>query len=252
MPAAYDNYDYPSYWDSRDYEHASEFIAIKKLLDDIPKLDKIIEIGAGFGRLVPSYSYRAKNITLTDPSAKLLSNARKKYKNIKKINYLQSSLSGLTQKIKSKKFDLALMVRVLHHIEDIDRSFKDVNKLLEKNGYFILEFANKTNLKATIRHFLGGDITYPMEIQPVDIRSKKSKKAKTLPFINYHPDQILKKLNEAGFEVIKTLSVSNIRSTYLKRTFPITFLLDIERIMQDSLSGIKFGPSIFVLAKKRG
>ena len=32
MPAAYDKYDYPSYWIGRDYEHGSEVIAIEGFL----------------------------------------------------------------------------------------------------------------------------------------------------------------------------------------------------------------------------
>lgn len=252
MPAAYDNYDYPSYWNNRDYEHGSEMEAIKTLLENIPEIKKIIEIGGGFGRLIPSYSFRVKKIFITDPSAKLLSLARKNNKDSKKIKFVQSTLENIPNVVKQKNFDLALMVRVLHHIEDIDSAFETIHKLLDKNGYFILEFANKRHIKATMRHLMCGDITYPMEIHPVDIRSKKSKKAKTLPFINFHPDQIIQCLGNAGFDIIQTLSVSNIRSTFLKRTFPLKFLLDIEKLLQKPLSGIKFGPSVFVLARKKG
>ena len=251
MPAAYDNYDYPSYWDSRDYEHGSEMLAIKTLLESIPKAKKAIEIGGGFGRLVSSYSFRVKKILLTDPSAKLLSHARKENQNSKKIDFLQSRLENITEKTKSRNFDLAVMVRVLHHIKDVDAAFKIVHRLLSKNGYFILEYANKRHIKATMRHLLCGNITYPMEIHPVDISSKKSLKQKNLPFINYHPDQMIQKLESSGFEIVKTLSVSNIRSTFLKRMFPLKFLLDIEKLLQKPLSRVKLGPSIFVLAKKR-
>ena len=252
MPAAYDNYDYPSYWEGRDYEHESELIALSTLLDKIPEVKKSLEIGGGFGRLVQSYSFRVKKVILTDPSAKLLSMARKNLKKEKNIEYLQTSLENILQKTKVRDYDLAIMVRVLHHINDIDEAFKTINKIIKKNGYFILEFANKRNLKATARHLIKGDITFPMEIHPVDLRSKKNVKKKTLPFINYHPDQVLEKLKKSGFEIVHTLSVSNIRSSLLKRVFPIEFLLEVEKKLQGSLSGIKFGPSIFVLAKKKG
>jgi hypothetical protein len=53
MPAAYDTYDYPSYWEGRDYEHGSEEIAIKGFLNRIAKIKTALEIGAGYGRLVP-------------------------------------------------------------------------------------------------------------------------------------------------------------------------------------------------------
>lgn len=251
MPAAYDNYDYPSYWRGRDYEHYSEFIALKSFLSQIKSIRSIIEIGAGFGRLVPTYAFRAKQITLADPSAKLLSLARKKFKRNKKITYQHSSIKTLEENRTNKKYDLCIMVRVLHHIENIDEAVKIVSNLLRKKGYFILEFANKSNLKATFRHFLQGDMTYPLNIFPIDLRSKKYIKNNTIPFINYHPDLIFSVLENNNFEIISVRSVSNIRSTLLKRIFPLSFLLELERLLQVFLGKVKFGPSIFILCKRR-
>lgn len=250
MPAAYDSYDYPTYWKTRDYEHASEMLAIRDLLIKVKKFNKIIDIGAGYGRLVPAYSFRAKRIVLADPSSKLLAIARKNNAKRRNVSYIHSSLERL--KIYKNSFDMAIMVRVLHHIKDLDKALNVIDKILINNGYFILEFANKNHLKAIIRNLFEGDLTYPITLWPIDISSKKSKKLKSLPFINYHPDQILEKLKEHGFEIIQTKSVSNIRSTLLKRIFPTSFLFDVERFMQRKLSFLKIGPSMFILARKRG
>ncbi len=252
MPAAYDSYDYPSYWKGREYEHKSEVLAINKLLTKIPEINKVLEVGAGFGRLLTSYKYRAKKVILSDPSAKLISKAAKKYKKLKNVEFIQSSLQNLESKKGLGKTDLILMVRVLHHIEDIDNAFKTISKLLIKKGYLILEFPNKNNLKASVRNILKGDITYPISIFPVDIRSRYNKRKGTLPFINYNPDQIIEKLKENDFEIIDIRSVSNIRSTFLKKLIPIHTLLDIEKIVQRPFAKIYFGPSFFVLARKRG
>lgn len=252
MPAAYDSYDYPAYWKGREYEHSSEFLAIKEMLLKIPKVERSIEIGAGFGRLLPFYQFRVKRIVLSDPSAKLISIARKKYRNNKRVEFIQSTLANLKNTKRAKSFDLCIMVRVLHHIEDIDKAFENVSNLLKEKGYFILEFPNKSHLKASFRKIFKGDLTYPLNIFPLDIRSKKNIKNNTLPFINFHPDQIIEKLNNAGFDIVETRSVSNIRSTFMKRLFPISFLLDLEKLLQIPLSKLNFGPSFFVLAKKRG
>lgn len=251
MPAAYDNYDYPAYWKGREYEHSSEFLAIKKMLLRIPKVDRSIEVGAGYGRLFPSYQFRVKKAVLSDPSAKLISKAKNKYKHNKNVEFIQSSLENLKNKKKAKSFDLCIMVRVLHHIEDVDLVFRDISSLLKDKGYFILEFANKNHLKASVKNMIKGDITFPIRIFPVDRRCKKNISKKTLPFINYHPDQITEKLKNAGFEIIETRSVSNIRSTFMKKFFPLSFLLDLEKILQIPFSKLDFGPSLFVLARKR-
>ncbi len=250
MPVPYDIYDYPSYWENREYEHKAEFYAIKTLLNKIPEITTIVEIGAGYGRLFSSFSYRAKKIILSDPSASSLSLARKKIKNNKKAVFIQSSLENLPNKLKGGTCDLVVMVRVLHHIEDTQEAFKIIAKLLKDNGYFILEFANKSHLKATLREFFKGNITFPLDIFPIDKRSKKTKKANTLPFINYHPDEIVEQLKNAGFEIVEKLSVSNIRSTFLKRIISTSTLIEIEKSLQKPLSLVNFGPSVFILARK--
>lgn len=252
MPAAYDNYDYPSYWTNRQYEHQSEVVAIKNLLHKVPKIKRVIEVGCGFGRLVSSYQFRAKRVTLSDPSAKLISMAVRKYSKNKKIEFIQSKLENLLNKKRPSTYDLAIMVRVLHHIEDIDLAFKTIYKLLKNDGFLILEFPNKNHLKASLRHILKGDFTYTMNIFPLDLRSRKHIKNNTLPFYNYNPDLIIQKLKGHDFEIIETLSVSNVRSTFLKKLIPIHILLDIENILQKPLSKINFGPSFFILARKRG
>lgn len=252
MPAAYDNYDYPSYWKGRDYEHLSEFLALKGLLTKIPKVERSIEIGAGYGRLLPAYAFRVRKAVLSDPSAKLISKAKIRSKNKKNVEFIQSKLSNITNKKRAKSFDLCIMVRVLHHIEDVDNAFLEISNLLKDKGYFILEFPNKSHLKASVKNIVKGDLTYPLNIFPIDLRSKKHVKSGTLPFINYHPDQIYEKLVNAGFEIVEKRSVSNIRSTFIKKLFPLHILLDLEKHLQLPLVKVSFGPSIFVLARKRG
>ncbi len=198
MPAAYDTYDYPAYWQGREYEHESEIIAIKAFLKKIPKIKKILEIGSGFGRLTPFYEYRASKIILADPSSKLLKVAREKMTG-KKIRFVHSKIENLKDQLRGNCVDLIVIVRVLHHIENLDEALPIIQNLLKKNGYLILEFANKKHLKATVCEFLKGNLTFPLEIFPLDKRSPKSVKKKTLPFVNYHPDQIVEKLESRGF-----------------------------------------------------
>lgn len=252
MSAYYDSYNYPSYWEEREYEHESEIIALKALISKIKKIDLIVDIGAGYGRLTPTYFFRSKKTILSDPSSKLLSLARKKFKKNKKIKYIQTKAENLKGKIRSKSVDLAIMIRVMHHLENPEKVFKIVSKIIKPGGYLILEFANKSHGKAVFKEMCKGNLTYLLDIFPKDMRSSKSKKKKTIPFINYHPDSVVKMLNDNGFKIIERRSVSNIRSNKIKKNTQLKVLLKIEEKLQKPLACINFGPSIFLLARKKG
>ena len=253
MSAAYDTYDYPSYWLGREYEHFSEVLAIKAYLQKISKVRNILEVGAGYGRLAKIYLYRGKKIILSDPSSRLLAIARDELGNNhnREIKFIHSSLENLPKKIKAGNINLTICVRVLHHIKDIDNAFSLINKLLSKRGYLILEFANKSHFKATISEFLKGNLTFPLDIFPKDIRSRRNIRKNTLPFVNYHPDDIVKKLKDSGFEIIEARSISNIRSGFFKKIIPLDTLLVCEKALQKPFAKIHFGPSILILARKR-
>ena len=252
MPAAYDTYDYPGYWEKRKYEHGSEILAIKALLTKIPRIGALLEIGAGYGRLTPSYLFRARRVVLSDPSSKLLKIARELYRKNRKVSVIQSGLENMPNKVRGGTYDVIVMVRVLHHIQDLDEAFVIINKLLKKRGYLILEFANKRHLKATIRELLRGNLTFPLDIFTKDARSARSIKKGTIAFFNYHPDMIKHKLEGHSFEVKDKLSVSNIRSTTLKKLLNTETLLVFEKYLQRLFGVFYFGPSIFILAQKRG
>ena len=252
MAAHYDTYDYPNYWIGRDYEHGSELIALKEFLTKISKIGTIVEIGAGFGRLTPTYFYRAKKAILTDPSGKLLKIAREEFADKSNVHILQAGIEALEGKIRGGSADLVIMVRVLHHITDLDQALSTVNRILKPSGYFILEFPNKMHLKATLRQLFRGNLTFRFDISTSDKRSARAKKQKKISFLNYHPDMIFEKLHEHGFEIIQKRSVSNIRSSLIKNILPCNFLLALEKALQIPFAIINFGPSVFVLAKKKG
>jgi ubiquinone/menaquinone biosynthesis C-methylase UbiE len=252
MSAAYDSFDYPAYWIGRGYEHKSEILAIRAFLNRIKKIKTILEIGAGFGRIVSHYSFRAKKIILSDSSSRALKMARETFKSKHNFKYIHSSLENLPTKVRSSTIDLIILVRVLHHIRDISLAFKIMNKMLKPGGYLLFEFANKKHIKATFNHILKGNFSFIIDRATTDIRSKKAIKMNALPFLNYHPEKIKSVLDEFGFEVIEKRSVSNIRNTFLKRVFSTDILLFFEKRLQVPFSYFDFGPSIFVLARKKG
>lgn len=250
MSAHYDSYDYPAYWKGREYEHASEVYAISAFLTKIKKINTILEIGAGYGRLLPTYAFRTKKVILTDPSSKLLAYARNKFQGRNNISYVQTTIENLPKKIRANSADLVVMVRVIHHLEQPEKAFRIVNKILKPKGYFIFEFANKQHFKAQMSEFLKGNFTFPLDIFPKEVIGRR-RKLNSLPFLNYHPDIIKNHLIKNGFTIIERRSVSNIRSQFLKKHLSTETLLSISKVLQKPLSYINFGPSIFILAQKK-
>ena len=249
IPADYDLYDYKKYWSGRAYEHESETIAIKQLLKLIKRnnLD-ILEIGAGFGRLVPIYKHKAKSITLLEPSNKLI-NIAKKDLSSDQITFIHSDVQQLYSKTKSH-FDFIIMVRVLHHIKDPKKVFEIINQRLKPDGYLLLEFANKEHAIATVRSIFQGNLTFRWDIFPIDIRSKKNIRKDSIAFYNFHPDDIYKLIDTTGFKIIQKRSVSNFRNRHIKKLVPLKFLIHLEKALQRQLATHKWGPSVFLLAQK--
>jgi ubiquinone/menaquinone biosynthesis C-methylase UbiE len=236
----YDEFNYQAYWERRKYENISGKYALKTLLDKINLTcnKKLIDIGAGFGRLADVYGQKFKHATLVDPSIKNLEIAKKKF-GTKNFSYIDSIGSRLP--FEDESFDVAILVRVIHHLENPKKVLGEINRVLKVNGWLVLEFANKVHFKATVFSHDNND-----NLDPIDISEDDS----FLPFRNYHPKWIENLLKEAGFKEAEKLSVSNFRSSLIKRVVPYQILFAIERIVQKPLGIISFGPSIYVLAKR--
>jgi hypothetical protein len=104
------------------------------------------------------------------------------------------------------------------------------------------------HIKSLATQIFKGNLTYPLDIFPED---KTKKEDSQLPFKNYHPDLITKLLSENNYEILETRSVSNIRNEFLKKYLPKEFLIFLESISQKILAKVNFGPSIFILARKK-
>lgn len=251
MGAAYDKFDYPHYWEGREYEHQSELIALKSFLEKIPQIRSLADIGAGYGRLTDSYLHRAKKIVLIDPSNKLLSIAKKTYKNNKSVTTKQSKIENMTRYFRKNSFDLIIMVRVLHHLKTPEIAFSIAQTRLKPGGYLILEYPNKIHFKQLLANFLRGNFTYSYDILEKDRRSKENKKENTLPFNNFHPEIVKELLHKNKFTIIEKRSVSNFRSDTAKNQLPLPVLTALEEIFQPILAYFNIGPSIFILAQKK-
>lgn len=238
------SHNYLRYWDGRDYEHAAEEMALKRLLKG-KHFKHAADIGGGYGRLCLFLENYADKVTLAEPSQQQLDIAKDFLKGHPEIDRVLTQTEDL--KLKDKSVDLITVIRVMHHLPEPADSFAELARVLTDDGYLILEVANYAHGRNRLKHILKGK---KLPAEPVDIRSAQNKKKDEIPFVNHNPKTVVKQLAHAGLKVEKVLSVSNLRSPGLKKVVPKGVMLSAEKVLQTTLARTYFGPSVFLLVKK--
>jgi SAM-dependent methyltransferase len=239
------SHNYLKYWRGREYEHAAEEIAIRKLLRG-KHFKRAVDVGGGYGRLCLLLEQYADDVTLAEPSQQQLDIAADFLKDHPEIHRELMQADDL--KFKDESIDLLTMIRVMHHLPDPSAEFKEIARVLAPEGYAIIEVANYLHIRNRLRHLVRLE---RMPVKPVDIRSPENQRADEIAFVNHNPYTVLRHLEHCGLEVIASLSVSNLRSVRLKKYMPRELMLGAEKMLQRPLATIYFGPSVFFLTRKR-
>ena len=233
----YEGSDYQSsFWDKggREYEDRVEAIALKRLLPKSGRL--LLELGAGAGRNTPRY-VGFERIVLLDYSRTQLEQAQARLGQSDKYIYVAADVYRLP--FVDGLFDAATMIRVLHHMSDAPKALGQVKQVLGQGGTFILEFANKQNLKSILRYWLGRQKWSPFTLEPVEFVKLN---------FDFHPRAVFRWLKDLGFTVEKKLAVSHFRAGFFKRIIPTSVLVFFDSLFQWTGALFQFTPSIFVKA----
>lgn len=233
----YEGSDYQtSFWDKggREYEDRTEAIALKRLLPRNGRL--LLELGAGAGRNTPRYK-GFERIVLLDYSHTQLEQAQQRLGTSDKYVYVAADAYRLP--FVDGLFDTATMIRTLHHMADARKALEQVKKVMRLGGTFILEFANKLNLKSILRYWLGRQSWNPFSLEPVEFAELN---------FDFHPRAIRNWLREQGFTVEKTLTVSHFRVGFLKRFVPTAVLVFLDSLFQWTGQWWQLSPSVFLRA----
>jgi len=237
----YDGSDYQdSFWKrgGRAYEDGAEALALRRLLP--PSGERLLEIGAGAGRNTPRYTGFSE-ITLLDYSRSQLEQARRRLGDGPRYRYVVADVYRMP--FGPSAFDGATMIRTLHHMQDPPAALRRVRLALAEDGVFVLEFANKRNLKAIARWLLRRQAWSPFDPAPVEFA--------TLNY-DFHPRSVAAWLQAAMFHVEQCLPVSHLRVGWLKRHAPIGLLLAAEGVLQRLGRAWLYTPSIFLRARAVG
>lgn len=246
-PALYDAYDYSAFWKGRDFEHLADHIAVSRLITNIPPpYRRLVDIGAGTGRMAPLYESKWESFILLDPSKEQLQTAQQKLSHPEKAEFMIGSAESIP--LPDASCDAAISTRVFHYIADPRRAIREIRRILAPGGYCILEIPNKHHAKARLKSWYSPSARYELASrEPKHISAKNNR----FVFVNHSPESIRDILLTEGFTIIETLSVSNFRNETAKKILPLSWLLSFERMLQAPLAKSWFGPSIYFLVRKK-
>lgn len=234
----YEGSDYQtSFWEKggRDYEDGCEAVALKRLLPAAGS--RLLELGAGAGRNTSRYSGYAQ-VTLLDFSRTQLEQAKARLGTGERYRYITADIYRLP--FVKGLFDGATMIRTLHHMAEPALALAQVRRVLEPEATFILEYANKRNLKSILRYLLGRQKWSPYTREAVEY----------IPLnFDFHPAAIRDWMDGAGFILERALTVSHFRVSFLKKTLPVRLLVVVDALLQPTGGLFQLTPSVFLRAR---
>jgi ubiquinone/menaquinone biosynthesis C-methylase UbiE len=224
----------------RTYEDAVERIALGAMLP--PTGRRLIEIGVGFGRLVDLYA-GYDQVVFFDYSRSMLQQARAQWGEASptgrpRYTYVAGDFYALP--FVAGLFDAVTMIRVIHHAQDAPQVLRGVSEILTPGGAFVLEFANKRNLKAIARWSLQRQAWNPFDPAPYEFAELN---------FDFHPRWMESQLKQAGFTIRDRRSVSHFRVGALKRLIPTRYLVKLDRLIQPTGRWWQLTPSLFVKSR---
>lgn len=237
----YENSDYQQvFWDeaNRKYEDQVESIALKRLLPT--RGDLLLELGAGAGRNSPRYTGHNR-VILLDYSISQLQRAQERLGKDPRFTYVAGDIYRLP--FRSAVFDTITMIRTLHHMADAHLALQQTRDVIKNNGVFILEYANKQNLKAILRFALRRQSWNPFSDEPVEFVELN---------FDFHPRSIRNWLADCGFQIESQITVSHFRNDLLKKIIPLNLLVSADSLAQLTGNWWQLTPSVFVRSKAVG
>jgi len=217
---------------AREYEDRAERIALKAMLP--PTGRRLIEIGAGAGRLAGLY-LGYDEIVLMDYARSTLLEAREHWGRDPRFTFVAADVYRLP--FADAAFDTGVMVRVMHHLVDVPQALGQIAATLQPGGTFVVEFANKRNLKSMLRYALRKQSWSPYTREPIEFVELN---------FDFHPAWMRERLTDAGLKIGDSRSVSFFRIGVLKRRAGAKRLASIDGLLQRPLGRMALSPSQFV------
>ena len=247
--ADYDSngYDYREYWDSRAYEQQAEDRALRRLVPRLGRSRWFVDFGGGFGRNALHYRTHTDRYVIVDYSATNLTNASLVLADdvaAGRAFLVRADLNALP--FVDAAFDAAMVIRVLHHLPDIDGAVAEMGRTV--GGRWLIDVPIKHHVLGLARGALRRE--WATVRGPAPVRTT----AGAEPFWNFQLAAVREMLAGNGWRTRVAASVNNLRRWDRRLPPRAARLLRPVALAVEALAqrcGIGWwGPNQFVLARR--
>jgi SAM-dependent methyltransferase len=247
--ADYDSngYDYQTYWDNRAYEQRAEDRALRRLVPRLGRSRWFVDFGGGFGRNAVHYRPFAERYVIVDYSATNLSNASRVLADDVRAGrafLVRADLNALP--FVDAAFDAAMVVRVLHHLPDLDGAVAEMGRSV--GGRWLIDVPIKHHLLGVARGALRRELRTVRGPEPVRTTAGDE------PFWNFRLAEVRRLLSRNGWRTRVAASVNNLRRWDRRLPPRVARVLRPAALAVEALAqrcGIGWwGPNQFVLAQR--
>jgi len=209
--------EYLKVYRHRDQKEANELVQLVVNNIEVSKVKNVLDMAAGSGRHAVIFAEKGFNVTAVDLSENLISVGKKnaESENVK-IEFVHSDIRHFDPNI---KYHLILnLFTSIGYFEKDEENYFILNKaynLLENNGYFVLDYFNKSFVEnnlvpSTVDEFDGSVITQNRFIEgeriikeiTIDNKGKINKYFESVRM--FSKDELINMLQKLGFRIIKT------------------------------------------------
>ena len=209
--------EYLKVYRHRDQKEANELVQLVIKNIDVSKVNNVLDMAAGSGRHAIIFTEKGFKVTAVDLSENLLSIGKKNAENENvKIEFVHSDIRNFNPNIKYNLI-LNLFTSIGYFEKDEENYFilSKAYKLLENNGYFVLDYFNKNFVEnnlvpSTVDEFDGSVITQNRFIEgeriikeiTIDNKGKINKYFESVRM--FSKDELINMMEKLGFRIIKT------------------------------------------------
>jgi ubiquinone/menaquinone biosynthesis C-methylase UbiE len=177
---------------------------------DPRKSDAMLELGCGTGRLTIQISPKCKKIIGIDNSEEMLAIAKQKTQDFTNVNYLKLNVQKRKLPFQNNFFDKAVAPLLTNHIQNIQRLFGEVARVLKPGGIFVFDNPMPDSKPFKMAH--------PNELD------KLFEKGKTV-YVNHSLDEYVNSLHRSGFEIERVRFIridENLKKMLSERTYRLS------------------------------